>query len=239
MLEVEARWVGEVLNRLGTERLSPMLNLGSATLEFRQQAQPWIDRCIFAPLRDRGVEVHHLDAQTGDGIDLRGDLDDERFLSTLLEHRYRTVLCCNLLEHVTDPRGLCVNIEQLLCDQGYLIVTVPHQFPYHPDPIDTMFRPSPNDLVELFPNCRLLDGVILDCGTGWDYVEHNPRKLITKLARRVSGLGRHGGVKGTTSFLPYLFSRFRQTCAMLEKTRTSTSENFPGNGMPERVVSGS
>jgi hypothetical protein len=217
MLEIEARWVGDAINRLEVGELSPLVNLGSATLDFRQQVQPWIDRWIFAPLRERGIEVHHLDLQAGDGVDLCGDLNDERFVSRLFEHRYRTVLCCNLLEHVVDPGALCANIERLLFDCGYVIVTVPHRFPYHPDPIDTMFRPSLRDLVGLFPNCHLLDGVILDCGTGWDYVEHNPWKLFTKLTRRMFGLRQHGGVRGTTSFLPYLFRRFRQTCAVLEK----------------------
>jgi hypothetical protein len=229
MLEVEAQWVGEALQRFDADKLSPVLNMGSATLEFRQQVQPWIDRCIFAPLRARGVEVHHLDMQAGNGIDLRGDLNDERFLSSLFGHRYRCVLCCNLLEHVTEPSAVCANIERLLPDMGYVIVTVPRRFPYHPDPIDTMFRPSPNDLFRLFPNCHPLEGVTLDAGTGWDYVEHDPWKLFLKLKRRLSGLRQHGGMKGTTSFLPYLFRRFRQTCAVLEKRPTPLiSGKFPG-----------
>jgi SAM-dependent methyltransferase len=230
MLEVEAHWVGEAIDRLDAGKLSPLLNLGSATLEFRQQVQPWIDRWIFAPLRERGVEVHHLDLQAGNGIDLRGDLTDEGFVSTLSEHRYRAVLCCNLLEHVIDPEAVCANIERLLFDCGYLIVTVPNRFPYHPDPIDTMFRPAPKDLVGLFPHCRLLDGALLECGTGWDYVEHNPWRLVTKVARRVSGLRQHGGLRGTTSFWPYLFRRFRQTCAVLEKTDSSSTPGNPRDG---------
>jgi hypothetical protein len=220
MLEVEARWIGEVLKRYDADQLSPMLNVGSATAEFRQQIQPWIDRWIFAPLRERGIEVQHLDMQEGNGIDLRGDLNDTNFLSRLFEHSYRAVLCCNLLEHVSDPSNICSNIERLLPDAGFVIVTVPHQFPYHPDPIDTMFRPSPDDLIRLFPHCHPLEGVILNCGTGWDYVERDPRKLFLKLMRRLSGLSQHGGVQGTTSFLPYLFRRFRQTCALLQKTST-------------------
>jgi len=220
MLEVEARWVGETLDGLGTQQLSPILNIGSATLEFRQQVQPWIDRWIFAPLRERGVEVCHLDVQAGAGVDLRGDLSDEGFVSSLLERRYRTVLCCNLLEHVADPGSVCAIIERLIDEGGYIVVTVPRDFPYHPDPIDTMFRPEPNDLAGLFPSCRLVNGAILDCGTGWDYVEHNPWKLLMRVTHRLSGLREHGGPRGTTSFIPYLFRRFRQTCAVFQKTRT-------------------
>ena len=224
MLENEARWVGGSLNRLEPEKLSPILNIGSATLEFRQQVQPWIDRCIFAPLRERGVEVHHLDVQGGPGIDLQGDLSDESFVASLLERRYRAVLCCNLLEHVADPGAICALIERLLEDGGYSVVTVPHDFPYHPDPIDTMFRPKPVDIAGLFPTCRLLDGAILDCGTAWDYVERNPLKLLVRVAHRLSGLREHGGTKGTTSFIPYLFRRFQQTCALLRKQAAPSSE---------------
>ena len=85
------------------------------------------------------------------------------------------------------------------------MVTVPHKFPYHPDPIDTMFRPSPNELVGLFPNCHRLEGLILDCGTGWDYVERNPAKLLLKLKRRLSGLREHGGVKAPPVSCPIYF----------------------------------
>ncbi|HEV2248007.1 MAG TPA: hypothetical protein VGW37_15255 [Terriglobia bacterium] len=231
MLEIEARWVGESLSKLEAEKLSPILNIGSATLEFRQQVQPWIDRWIFAPLRQRGVEVHHHDVQAGAGIDIRGDLSDKDFVSSLLERRYRTVLCCNLLEHVVDPSAVCAIIERLLEEQGYSVVTVPHDFPYHPDPIDTMFRPEPNELAAMFPSCRLLDGAIIDCGTGWDYVEHNPWKLIRRLIRRLSGLREHGGPKGTTSFIPYLFRRFQQTCTVLQKAQTSPLVDKP-SGLP-------
>jgi hypothetical protein len=217
MLEIEARWVGKTLSKLETEKLSPILNIGSATLEFRQQVQPWIDRLIFAPLRERGVEVHHLDIQAGAGVDLRGDLSDMGFVSSLLEHRYRTVLCCNLLEHIIDPRAVCAIIERLLEHEGYSLVTVPRDFPYHPDPIDTMFRPTPNEVADLFPSCQLIEGEILDCGTGWDYVERNPVKLLSRVTRRLYGMRQHGGPKGTTSFIPYLFRRFRQTCALLRK----------------------
>jgi hypothetical protein len=227
MLEIEARWIGETLSRLETERLSPVLNIGSATLEFRQKIQPWIDRRIFAPMRERGIEVHHLDVQAGVGVDLQGDLSDKNFVSSLHERGYRTVLCCNLLEHVFDPRDVCHIIERLLEDGGYSIVTVPRDFPYHPDPIDTMFRPTPNEVADLFPSCRLIDGAVLDCGTGWDYVEHNPLKLLVRLARRLSALHEHGGPKGTTSFIPYLFRRFQQTCAMLQKTQTSPASDKP------------
>jgi hypothetical protein len=217
MLEREAQWIGGILGKLQTDQLSPLLNVGSATAEFREQVQPWIDQRVFAPLRNRGIVVDHLDIQDGDGINLRGDLTDDAFVAGLSSHGYRALLCCNLLEHVPNPRAICTKLEQLLPAEAYLVITVPHQFPYHPDPIDTGFRPDVAELVALFPRCNLIEGVLLDCGTGWDYVGRDPRALIAKVVQRLIGMRQHGGVKGSASFGPWLFRRFHQTCVVLQK----------------------
>ena len=96
MLEVEARWLGQALDGIESDELSPLLNVGSASAEFRQRLQPWIDQWIFAPLRRRGVEVHHLDIRGGEGVDLCGDLTDDAFVAGLVGRGYRGLLCCNL-----------------------------------------------------------------------------------------------------------------------------------------------
>lgn len=220
MLMNEAQWIGAALNRLPTEEMSPLLNVGSATAEFREQIQPWIHDQIFLPLLRRGVSVHHLDIQNGDGIDLQGDLNNDAFVDRLKTGGYQALLCCNVLEHLAERAAICAKLEMLTPVGGYLVVTVPHRFPYHPDPIDTMFRPDPAELTSLFPHCRLVEGAIIDCGTGWDYVDRDPRVLIAKVTRRLSGMKEHGGVKGSTSFFPWLFRRFRQTCVLLQKKST-------------------
>lgn len=217
MLEREAQWIGEILDQFQPDHISPLLNVGSATAEFREQVQPWIDQRVFAPLRKRGIVVDHLDMQDGDGINIRGDLTEDAFVASLSSRGYRALLCCNLLEHVPDPGAICTKLEQLLPPGGYLVITVPHRFPYHPDPIDTGFRPTVAELVRLFSQCNLVEGMVLDCGTGWDYVGRDPRALITKVVRRLTGMRQHGGVKGSASFGPWLFRRFQQTCVVLQK----------------------
>jgi len=217
MLKDEAHWIGRMLDQLDAEKVSPLLSVGSATAAFRGKDQPWIDDEIFAPLQKRGVVVHHLDIQEGEGIDLRGDLTDDLFMAELGRWEYMGLMCCNLLEHVPNPATICATLERLVPVGGYLIVTVPNKFPYHPGPIDTMFRPDAAGLAALFPHCCRVKGEVLDCGTGWDYVERDPRVLIVKVKHRLSVLREHGGVKGSTSFLPWLFRHFRQTCALLQK----------------------
>src|SRR5688500_12440542 len=103
MFAAEARWVGERLSALPAEELSPLLNIGSSTSEFRESVQPWTLRHIFAPLAEREVEVVHLDARDGPGIDIRADLLDDADFHRVGAGRYRALLCCNVLEHVRDP----------------------------------------------------------------------------------------------------------------------------------------
>jgi len=217
MLSAEAQWLGRALAQLAVSELSPLLNVGSGNAEFREILQPWIDRYVFGPLRQRGAQVDHSDVQSGEGIDLCGSLMDDSFVAGLAGRGYRAICCCNVLEHVVDPLAVAAKLEKILAGGGYLIVTAPHRFPYHPDPIDAMFRPALADIVGMFPQCRLILGAELDCGTGWEYVDRNPRVVLTKLRRRLANGQRYGGVKGSISFLPWLFRRFRQTCAVLQK----------------------
>lgn len=219
MLLAEAQWVARNLGQLQIEHLSPLLNVGSSDATFREHVQPWINREILFPLRERGVQVYNLDARPGSGIDLHGDLTDESFIATLSNYGFRSLMCCNLLEHVTAREAICLKLEQAVPVGGYLIVTVPNRFPYHPDPIDTMFRPKVADIARLFQRCSLLQGEIIGCGTGWDYVDGNLISLVANVRRRMAGLSENGGVKGTASFFPWLFREFRQSCALLQRDR--------------------
>ncbi|HUI51298.1 MAG TPA: hypothetical protein VLX60_05910 [Terriglobales bacterium] len=219
MLLAEARWIGKALARVEPEKLSPLLNVGSGTAETREKIQPWIDREIFAPLRQRGVAIQHLDIQEGEGIDLHGDLYDDAFVARLGGSGYRSLLCCNVLEHVENPAAIAAKLERIIPVGGYLLFTVPNSYPYHPDPIDTMYRPSLEQFVQLFPHCNLVEGAVQNCGTGWDFVERNPLVMFAKVKRRLADRTEHGGTKGTASFLPWLFKSFKINCVLLRKER--------------------
>jgi len=221
MLAAEARWIGHALAQLDIGTLSPVLNVGSSDAAFREQVQPWIHNEILVPLHERGAKVYNLDFRSGDGIDLHGDLTDEFFVAGLADYGFRSLLCCNLLEHVVNPAAICARLEHLVPVGGYLIVTVPNRFPYHPDPIDTMFRPDVEEIVRIFPSCRLVRGEVIGCGTGWDYVGGNLISLVQKVKQRLAGMSENGGVKGSSSFVPWLFREFRQSCVLLQKNQSS------------------
>lgn len=191
MLSPEARWFGWQIAELDPATVYPMCNLGSGTAEFREQIQPWIDRYLFAPARKREQAVVHVDIQDAPGVDLVGDLEDEAFLSKLVGMNFRSVFCSNLLEHVADPKRMAARILQIVPHGGCLFVSVPRRFPYHADPIDTMFRPHPAELAALFPGTRIERQAVVNGGTMLHYVAQRvrrPRMLWRSIVRRVSSI---------------------------------------------------
>jgi SAM-dependent methyltransferase len=184
MFATEARWVGDRLAAFPPERLSPLLNIGSSTSEFRDRVQPWMVRHIFGPLAERGVEVVHLDARDGPGIDIRADLLDEADFHRVGARRYAALLCCNVLEHVRDPGEFARRCGALVRPGGVIVVTVPRSYPHHSDPIDTLYRPTPEEAAALFPASSMISAEIIDVQKSYaDEVRRRPWLLLRHLAR--------------------------------------------------------
>jgi hypothetical protein len=217
MFEAEARWLRGALESYPVERLSPLLNLGSSDSRFRETVQPWIEREVFAPLRARGVEIAHVDRRDGPGIDLRSDLTDPGDIARLRERTPRAILCCNLLEHVMQPEVLARNCLQLLGSGGLAFVTVPFSYPYHRDPIDTMYRPNPDELATLFPKALMREGLILGAGTCYrDELRRRPALLLRHLARFPLPVPFAPWRRSMTKLIS-MNAEYRITCAVFEK----------------------
>lgn len=146
----EAAFIGERLRDIPIEHLSPVLNLGSSNAEFRRHTHPHVDREIFFPLERRGARVIHADLKQDDGVDVVGDVYNPAFQDQCRQLGPRTVFCCNILEHVENPAGFATIVSGLVPANGYLVVSVPRSYPFHADPIDTLFRPAPEEVVRLF-----------------------------------------------------------------------------------------
>lgn len=184
MLEPEARWLSSRLSTLGPEH-APVLNVGSSSEAFRTRVQPWIDDLLFRPLRERGLRVVHQDLAEQPGVDVAGDLLAPEVTDAILALGVRTVMCSNVIEHVRDRRAFASALSALVPSGGRLLVTVPRAFPYHPDPIDTGFRPSVHEIAQLFPRLQLVRGEIVRCGRLHDLVLQNPRRLVEKVCETV------------------------------------------------------
>jgi SAM-dependent methyltransferase len=151
VLRAEAAWLQARLEQLPDDDLSPLLSIGSGGRELRS-TQPWIEEVIYAPLARRGVKVLHHELEPADGVDVAGDLTDRDFFDRLSQLQIRSVLCSNVLEHVPNRDEVAAGIERIVAPGGYALVSVPRRYPYHPGPIDTLFRPTPDELRSLFPN---------------------------------------------------------------------------------------
>ncbi len=218
MFKAEARWLTAALDRFGPERLSPLLNLGSSTKIFREQIQPWTEEMLFRPLRVRGVDVVHVDLRDEPGVDVRADLTDPADLARLRALAPRAVMCCNLLEHVVQPDRLARHSLDILAPGGLAFVTVPFSYPYHRDPIDTMFRPSPAELGTLFSGAQLLSGEIIGAGQSYrDEVRRRPWLLLRHIARLPAPFVSLERWKRSMAKLYWLFHEYRITCAVFEK----------------------
>jgi hypothetical protein len=154
VFETEAARIRDILLDLG--EVSPLLNLGSSTGRFREVTKPHIERDLFAPLRQAGISVVHSDLKAGEGVDIAGDLLDPVLLTRFKAMGFRCVLLSNVLEHVRDRPAVTAACEEIVGRGGYVLATAPSSYPFHADPIDTYYRPSPQALALAFVRSRVL-----------------------------------------------------------------------------------
>jgi hypothetical protein len=218
MNRLESQWIGERLNALPNDAIFPMLNVGSSTLDFRVNTQPYIEENIFAPLRARGGRVYHLDIKSAPGVDLVGDLLDPAFIKRIIELNIRSAMLSNFLEHVTLRQQFCDAVMQILPSGGYLVVSGPHKYPYHADPIDTMFRPTLEEMHAHFPGTTIIDRAIINSGNWrqWDPAERG-RPLGWSVARLLAPFYRPDKWWELARQSPYIFKRISAVALLLRK----------------------
>lgn len=198
---------------------STILNIGSSTLEFRERIQPHISERLFAPLDRDGLSVIHCDIKSNPGVDLVGDVLDEKFQDELAKLAPSLVLCSNLLEHLSDRRPFVSALKRIVPSSRYLLVSVPNSYPYHGDPIDTLFRPTPEALAREFEPWRPVGMGIVESNSYWgDLVETGRpvRMLLRHLLSIVLGLRNPKMFFRRADRLRWLFRNYRVSVALLQ-----------------------
>ncbi|MCE9522590.1 MAG: hypothetical protein K8S25_09190 [Alphaproteobacteria bacterium] len=217
MHKAETDWIVSRLADIDPARLSPMLNVGSSTLEFRTQKQPWIENNLIKPLEARGIRIVHADLKAGPGVDVTADLTTEAGFKTLAAVGARSIMVCNVLEHVLDPRAFANRCLDLVGPEGFAIVTVPRSYPYHRDPIDTMFRPLPDEVAALFERTRTVAGDVIDAGSYRDHVRARPWILSRHIFRAPFPFINWAKWKRSMGKLYWLVYPYQMTCVLLQK----------------------
>jgi SAM-dependent methyltransferase len=218
MTPTEAKWFGQALARFPESQLTPMVNLGSSSWQYRSQACPEINSLIFDPLEARNVRVIHVDAKAAEGVDIVGDIFSREVQDGLQALRPRSIMCNNLLEHVKDREAFARICQQLLRPGGLLFVSVPHRYPFHPDPIDTMYRPTLADLEGLFTTCHLVSGTCLPFGNYLGQLQSKRWLLWRDLYLVLAGAFKPERWRVLRENYGFLFREFEVTCAILIRT---------------------
>lgn len=216
MLFNESKWLGETLSLMNPAELSPLLNLGSSTEVFRTRIQPHIEQNILAPLRSRNVQLIHSDLADGDGIDISGSIYAPEVMRRLIDRQPRSVLCSNMFEHVADRPALATALTNVLPSGGILIVTVPNSFPYHPDPLDSYFRPDPAQIHAILPQFDLLRGEIVECGTLLDRYRGSRSFMVSQIVGSVIPYPPGKWLRSLHHWC-WLFRSYKVACAILRK----------------------
>lgn len=185
MFAQEAAWLAGQLGALPVASVSPLLNVGSSDRRFREEVQPYIDRVLFAPQVARGVRVIHCDRKPREGVELVADVFSDEGQAQMAAVGPRALVCSNVHEHVRDPGELSRRLLALVPAGGYLLVTVPYSYPYHRDPIDTMYRPDVEALAALHPGTELVAGTRVTAGTYRDSLRADPWRVFGDVVEQV------------------------------------------------------
>lgn len=215
-----AQWVRELKLPQG----AVCLNIGSSTKDFRTQSQPHIEECLIRPLEESGLRIVHCDMKMAEGVDEVGDVLDPTFQEKLQSYGASLLICSNLLEHLEDPREFARACGRLVAPRGYGIFTVPRSYPYHPDPIDTMLRPSPEELAALLPEWEPVKVQELVTATYLDDLKRSGEplaRLSKQIGRVLLPFYRPRQWRPTAHRLLWLFRRYRQSVALLRKPASS------------------
>ena len=184
----ESIFINNVLKKYYTQHkhLKYIINLGSGNVEQLKKTKPWVSKNVFDLFKKQKAKILHVDAENFPGVDIVQDLGQPNslvFCDSLKGSKL--FILANVLEHIPKKAHaeFLMKIYSKMKSNDGLIITVPYDYPYHADPIDTMYRPSPNELKKLLP-LTWLETEIVSAGSFKEEFSHmNILKKIRKLLK--------------------------------------------------------
>jgi len=154
-------------------------------------------------------------------VDIAGDIFDLAVQARIREVRLRTILCCNVFEHVNDRPSLARFCAEMIPTGGYMVFSGPYSYPYHPDPVDNLFRPTPAEAAAMFPGFDIVAADIVKSTTwGAEILEQPgqiPRLALYSAVRLLKFWAGRDKYFEENHRLLWLFRRFKVTCVILRK----------------------
>ena len=217
----EAIWLYNALREYPPEELSPCINIGSSTKYFRHYSKPHISKYVINPLLASGIKLINFDLKEGDGIDISGDIYDKVTFDLLKKINSKALICSNMLEHIMNRRLFAKKCSALLGNNGLIFITVPYSYPYHRDPIDTLYRPKPEDIINLFPEFSLVKSEIITASSYFDDLKKaGSIKILMRAGRLLLPIYKPKSWISHLHRLLWLFRPYTVTCVVLQKSKT-------------------
>lgn len=148
--------IKEILDKhqSGNDIFKIVINLGSGDVQRLVRTKPWVNENVIQPLVARQSKIMNVDVAAFPGVDLVQDLSLPNALDFVDgTPRPRLFVLSNVLEHIPASArpDILDKIYRKMDEGDSFLITAPFDYPYHPDPIDTMYRVHPDQLVELLP----------------------------------------------------------------------------------------
>ena len=165
MLVKEAQKINSYIQEFLKDKKGVAINIGSSAADFIDISQPYIRRYVLDPLSEN-FKIKNIDIKEVVGVDLVADFTTNSGQELIKKLEGNLYLISNLLEHIPDYMVGIESIKSMLKTGDLLILSGPKSFPYHPDPIDNMFRPSISELNSYFASdFEIIDLRIVRSGT--------------------------------------------------------------------------
>jgi len=146
MFRVESMWIASQIDHFMPDASQTLIDIGSESSSYRNTAQRHIGE-LHALLQATGIQLLTLDSEP----DTQPDIVQDITLPLNGIGTYAGVVAANVLEHIrTAKLDIAIdNLFKLVTPDGIVVVTVPFNLPKHERPIDTMLRPTVDELAGL------------------------------------------------------------------------------------------
>lgn len=217
MLKEEAEWIQNEIAQLeqSNHTLFPMANIGCSD-EQQYHFQPWV-KALIESITEKG-KLLNVDIKDSPNVDLVGDLLNPDFIAQLKTHNFQCLLCANILTNIRDKEKFAKSITEVIQDKGFLIVSVSNRYPYVADPVDTLYRPTPEELSQLFPTLTVVSSALVESDSYARLLWRKKKTLLITLIRLFVPFYKFKTWLELVKYLPKAFKPVRASCLVLQKS---------------------
>jgi len=218
MLKEEAEWISSQLDYLEKENILiyPVANIGSSD-ESHYELQPWI-KTLSEKIKSNGI-IKNIDIKDTESVDLVGDLLDDNFINDLKKEKFQLLICANVLTNIADKDKFAKSLIELMPTNSILMVSVSNRYPYVADPVDTLYRPTPEELCELFPSTEILNASLVSSDSFVKHLWQDKKAFFITFFRLFVPFYKPKTWWNLVKYLPKIHKPVRASCALLKKAK--------------------